>query len=158
MLKFQRVRWLYSLTDDFSIYLGRKFNTTYYLYDQHRTLWACLSKEGKLTIKKGYSWDGCTPKVKIGKHLIGVPDGALIDGVPITSTASLVHDVFYQFYGLGIPLSRKEIDLIFLELLDEFHQKNLYYWGVRIFGGIAAWNNYRKNKDKLRVISSLVQI
>lgn len=38
----------------------------------------------------------------------------------------------------GIPLSRYEVDRIFLELLEreEFAPRTVYYFGVRIFGGL----------------------
>jgi len=34
-----------------------------------------IVKDGTVIIKKGYSWDGCTPKIKVFGKIIGTPDG-----------------------------------------------------------------------------------
>ena len=49
----------------------------------------------KLIIPAGYSWDGCSPKFKIGNKIFGTPDFE-----EKTKYASLVHDVLYQYFDV----------------------------------------------------------
>ncbi len=58
---------------------------------------------------------------------------------PKTYYASLVHDALYQYLDT-IPIPRKEIDRVFLEMLKEtaFPLAFLYYIAVRIFGGVGV--------------------
>ena len=83
---------------------------------------------GILVIYKGYSWDGCSPKIaKIGKFYIGTPDFG-----DCTKDASLVHDFLYQF-KIG---TREIADKIFYEelIMNDFIFAALYYNMVRKFG------------------------
>ena len=59
------------------------------------------------------------------------------DAQPKAYYASLLHDVLYQFLDCGLPLTRAQVDRIFLEILtrDGFAPRWLYYVLVRIFGG-----------------------
>lgn len=101
--------------------------------------------DGKIYVSKGYSWDGCTPKLKIGDlGYIGTPDGALDmnTGLPKTYFCSLVHDVLYQ-WKKDHNVSRFEADLIFLLMLKEieFSKSEIYFNFVRLFGGFyGKWN------------------
>ena len=58
--------------------------------------------------------------------------------------ASLVHDALYQFLPDLPPdnkvYTRKMADDIFLEILEDadFALRNLYYYAVRVFGGLFA--------------------
>lgn len=95
---------------------------------------------GVIFIPKGYSWDGCTPKIKIaGKLVIGTPDGEIHPetGKPRTYYASLVHDALYQYFPQH-GISRKDIDSLFLDMLrmSGFKSAGLYHRAVRWFGGI----------------------
>lgn len=93
-------------------------------------------KDGWLIIPKGYSWDGCTPKFRVGKFIIGTPDGSIgWDGKPRCFAASMVHDALYQYKSTS-PLTRKEADLLFYNLLvsRKFKMAKTYYRAVRIFG------------------------
>lgn len=104
---------------------------------QYECEWFTLTHGGLLTIKKGYAWDGCTPKKSLWNlWIVGVPDGHIDYRTqkPYTYYASLVHDALYQ-YGDTVPMKRKQIDGVFLELLGDFKLAKLYYWMVRIFGG-----------------------
>ena len=75
--------------------------------------------DGKITIYKGYAWDGCSPKIYVfGLFIIGTPDGALRFGKPWTYYASLVHDVLCQFRH-DIPLSKEQVTQIFNDQLLE---------------------------------------
>ncbi len=73
--------------------------------------WVTLDEHGLFCIKKGYAWDGCSPKFVFADLIIGTPDGRLNEstGKPITYYASLLHDVIYQF-KMVIPVTRKEAD------------------------------------------------
>lgn len=105
------------------------------LRDKHGRCWGVLHKDG-IVIYSGYAWDGCTPKICVYGHLIGVPDGltSLDTGKPSAYYASLVHDILCQFYH-QIPLKMSRIDEIFYMILkrDGFILKDLYYIAVRAF-------------------------
>lgn len=75
--------------------------------------------DGKITVSKGYAWDGATPKRHIfGLFIIGIPDGALRFGKPWTYHATLVHDVLTQFRH-ELPLSKSQATHIFNDQLKE---------------------------------------
>jgi len=110
--------------------------------------WMKLEKDGVVTIKgthyKGYSWDGCSPKFKIGDIYVGTWEAVLCTGTGFSKTyyASLVHDVFYQFSKkVSSFVKRKEVDKEFYAILkrDGFRFAKLYYTAVRLFGWIF-WN------------------
>lgn len=98
-----------------------------------------LQPNGDARVPAGYGWDGCTPKFVIWDIVCGVPDGVpnLVTRKPKAYYASLLHDVLYQFIDCGLPLTRAQVDRIFLEILtrDGFAPRWLYYVLVRIFGG-----------------------
>lgn len=92
-------------------------------------------RDGQLTIKAGYAWNGCSPKLNVfDLFYIGCPDG-IVDyrtGKQKCYYPTLVHDALYQ-YGI---VTRAQADKIFLELMKkaEFKPAYIYYWAVRIFG------------------------
>jgi len=90
-------------------------------------------KKGIATIKKGYSWDGATPKVKLFGVIIGVPDGKKDQ----LRYATLWHDVLTQ-YGTG---KKKNVDLLFKKDMINvgWSLYSLYYTAVRLFGWLR-WN------------------
>ena len=98
-----------------------------------------LQPNGDARVPAGYCWDGCTPKFVIFDIVCGVPDGIpnRLTRKPKAYYASLLHDALYQFLDCGLPLTRAQVDRIFLELLarDDFAPRWLYYAMVRIFGG-----------------------
>lgn len=99
--------------------------------------WIHISKDGVITIKAGYAWDGCTPKWSLLNLLIvGVPDGHIDHRtmVPFTYHASLVHDALYQYLDT-VPVRKVEIDLLFLKMLGDFKLRKLYYSFVKFLGG-----------------------
>lgn len=110
--------------------------------------WLKIDTQRKVIIvKKGYSWDGCTPKLFsiLGLFWVGTPDGVpLGDGFRITGKASLMHDALYQYLGEH-TMSRKQCDEVFKYQLgiDGFKLKWPYYAAVRTFGGLFNWY-YRK--------------
>ena len=105
--------------------------------------WLKLDPDGKVTIKKGYAWDGCTPKWSIfGLFVIGTPDGHVkirkkkLEENPWTHDASMVHDAFYQYLD-SVPVTKKDIDRQFYVMLknDGFPLAWIYYLFVYLFGG-----------------------
>lgn len=95
------------------------------------TLFIDLDTDGKLSIKKGYAWDG--------------PSGPTID----TNTfmrAALVHDSLYQLIRVGfIPLECRELADKELRIICKEDGMNSFrawyvYKGVRSFGESSAEN------------------
>ena len=85
-----------------------------------------LFADGKIIIKKGYAWDGCSfPAVNTKKN----------------RRASLVHDSGFQLIRLGLlPASCKNaIDKRFFQILkdDGFKMSSIYYFAVDRFSGFA---------------------
>lgn len=86
-----------------------------------------------ITIYPGFEWNGCT-WARDGERL---PNGR-----PVSWVASCLHDALYR--STSLPLTRKQIDLIFYDELKKVNFKffgiipapYLYYLGVRLFGGI----------------------
>ena len=113
--------------------------------------WLMLNDKGVIVVNKQYSWDGCSPKLKVFGKIVGVPDGP--EGFlsrPETWRGSLFHDALCQFQKHpDMPFSREEIDLIFLKLLelDGFERAQLYYRAVRLFGAtytkLTGWASGR---------------
>jgi len=108
--------------------------------------WFRLDKNGTVIVygtnKKGYAWDGCSPKVKIKDIYFGTPEAVLNydTGRSKTYYASLIHDVFYQFSkNIKSFINRKEVDKEFYIILkrDEFKFAKLYYAVVRLFGWVV---------------------
>jgi hypothetical protein len=89
-------------------------------------------RHGYVTIKEGYSHNGCSPKWKVGGKIIGTWDGP--NG--ILEDASRWHDVFYQ-YSKNIKVKRIDVDRQFLEDMGDFPLRKEYYTAVRAFGGIG---------------------
>lgn len=98
-----------------------------------------------IIIHKKYAWDGCTPKRWFGIWW-GTPD------FKKTIIASLIHDALLQFSSTKhFPLSRKEVDSIFKELLrkNNFSLYHLYYLGVR-FGSKYLKSEYKNIESELK--------
>ena len=95
-----------------------------------------LTKTGKLTITKGYAWDGASGPMK---------DTATV------MRASLVHDALYQLMRnekLPVKIWRKAADEEFRDIGIEdgarkIRMKNAYFW-LRRFGRPAASPESRK--------------
>lgn len=101
-----------------------------------------IKKDGTIIVKKGYAWDGCSPKFSIlDLFWVGTPDGALKEEKPITYYASLVHDALGQFGDyIEMPFNRQQRDLIFKEMLEQnnFKLSWLYYQAVVFFGPLYS--------------------
>ncbi len=91
--------------------------------------WVALSKTGKLTIKKGYAWDG--------------PSGPTIDTRDFMR-GSLIHDALYQLMREGLLPGRKRKPadvLLWLVCLEDGMSRtraDYVFHAVRVFGGRAA--------------------
>jgi hypothetical protein len=96
-----------------------------------------IIKDGTVTVKAGYSWDGCSPKIKIGSKIIGTPDGRYDE----TKRASCIHDALYQIHRSVRKLKRITVDKIFRDELLKANWKltKVYYDTVRALGGLY-WN------------------
>jgi hypothetical protein len=139
------VRWLYKLElEDFTWASGHAVPFPMEFLDQGDKLRLQIDGDGTLTVKKGYAWDGCTPKLCFFDILFGTPDGVVHrdSGRPKTYYASLVHDALYQFLP-EIPavaqLTRRDADDFFLRIMEQydFAPRRLYWLAVRLFGGLA---------------------
>lgn len=103
--------------------------------------WLHISTNGVVTVKAndtGYAWDGCSPKVSLlNLWVVGTPDGHINYRTmkPYTYYASLVHDALYQYLD-SIPVTKHEVDTLFLHMLGDFQLRYVYYWAVRLFGGM----------------------
>lgn len=100
-----------------------------------------LLPNGLLYVRKGYQWNGCSPKFRIKffklSWVLGTWDGPVKYGKPKTYFPSMVHDVLYQ-----IKLrTRSGVDKYFYKMMrvENFLLAWPYYLVVRIFGG-KAWN------------------
>lgn len=92
---------------------------------------------GRMLIREGYAWDGCTPAMRLpGGVWLGPPDGPVAaDGWPQTARASLVHDALCQFRA-DIPITKAASVAIFRDLLRGagWPWWRLYSWAVAVFG------------------------
>ena len=110
--------------------------------------WFKLEPDGMITVKgtnkRGYSWDGCSPKLKIWDMYFGTPEGVLNTETRQSRTyyASLVHDLFYQFSkDVSGIVTRREADKQLYNILkrDGFKMAKIYYCAVRL-GGWIWWS------------------
>ena len=93
-----------------------------------------IFKDRGIYVKKGFSWDGASPKTRVFGEIIGTPD------FPETYHATLVHDILYRAYGNpNLQMSRIGIDRLFLKIMRQkrFKYALLWYWIVRLFGKLG---------------------
>lgn len=141
------VRWVYRLERNFSWESGLPFDRDRAYRDGSGTVRLVLERGGRITVMRGYSWNGCSPKVCLFDILVGTPDGVVhtVTGRPKTYFASLVHDALYQFMRVDAPVRRAEADRCFLRLMAEsdFLPRYLYWGAVRI-AGWWVWQGKRR--------------
>jgi hypothetical protein len=109
-----------------------------YVHETHWTLpegvqtdgrWVVLSKTGRLTLRRGYAWDG--------------PSGPTIDSKSFMR-GSLVHDACYQLIREKLLPGRKRKPadvLLWLICLEDGMSRaraDYVYHAVRVFGGASA--------------------
>lgn len=157
MFIIKKIDWIYKLELDqnYNLPYDKKLACEYYFYDLDNNLRVKVWKNGSVTIYKGYAWDGCTPKYKIGSYTFGIWDGIKSStDLPVTYYASLLHDALYQFYDLKVPFTRKEIDKLFLEFIPKgFKARYIYYIFVRLFGRFAMYLRRKKGNNKGRLFT-----
>ncbi|WP_119395721.1 hypothetical protein [Salinibius halmophilus] len=118
-------------------------NTGWQLSQPFDSKWLHISCEGVVTVKAndtGYAWDGCSPKFSVlNLWVLGTPDGHVNYRTmkPYTYYASMVHDALYQYLD-SIPVSKYQVDRLFLQMLGDFQLRYPYYWAVRLFGGVRV--------------------
>jgi len=110
------LKWIFVLDDDYAWSSGMTFAEDYAYEDGKGKRRLEIKKNGEIRVLKGYAWDGCTPKFSLWDICIGTPDG-----VPNSAT--------------------KKPKAYYASLLHDA----LYYWAVRIFGGIF-FNGYTRRK------------
>ena len=149
MLSTDCVTWLYRLDANFVWESGWSISEDRYFLDSTETVRLIIEKGGRITVTRGYAWNGCSPTFLFLDLLIGTPDGAVYKptGRPKAYHASLVHDALYQFLGPDSPVSRRQADDAFLRLLTEskFRLRWIYWVAVRVFGA-GVW----KGKQMVR--------
>lgn len=117
-IKYVETNWRYVLTEDVTVGVG----ILGFMVD---TKFLILNREGSLTIKSGYAWDGCSGPV------LQTDD---------TVRASLAHDALYQIMRLGfLPIECRALaDKVFHRMLLEDGMTAIRAWylyaGVKMFG------------------------
>ena len=141
MLCKNSVRWLYRLEESFCWKSHLDIQEDCAFKDKTGVVRLILEKGGRITVTRGYTWNGCSPKFCFFDILIGIPDGVVDSrtGRPKTYYASLIHDALYQFVRDGLPLKRRDADHCFLRLMEEtgFRPRYLYFFAVWLFGGLV---------------------
>lgn len=144
--------WLYRLERNFTWDSGHSVPKDLVFRDKGGTVRLVIETSGRVTVMRGYAWNGCSPKFCLFDILIGTPDGVVHVGTgrPKAYFASLVHDALYQFLPLSAPLTRADADWVFLRLLAEsdFAPRRLYWLAVRLFGWIVRLGQKRARQWK----------
>lgn len=157
------VDWLYRLEKSYSWQSNYPIPEELVFRDKNEKVRLIVSTDGTITVTRGYSWDGCTPKFCVLDFIIGTPDGVVHKdtGHPKTYYASLVHDALYQFIPDGLPLGRRHADRFFLLLMAEsdFGPRWVYWAAVRVFGGLfrRVMRVKRGTKGTAQPVAELVQ-
>ncbi len=126
-------QYRYELTHAVSMRVDQLHIANLRFYSQKEKLIAQCYR-GKLTLMRGYRWDGCS----------GI--GNIIE-TRQTLIASLLHDFLYQLSEQSAwraPFTRRQADIAFRRLLPCW-AKPLYYLGVRA----AGWAYWGDKQDTL---------
>lgn len=119
----------YRLHEKYKYQVADTFSTFINIYPKSdiKTPWIELSKQGVLTIKKGYCWDGATGAIDTETFMRG----------------SLFHDALYQLmHDKYLPYSyRKKADKLLYDVCREdgmsWFRARYVYAAVRMFGKIV---------------------
>ena len=104
--------------------------------------WACVSGSC-LIIRKGYAWNGATPKKWLLGRWWGTPDFRK------THLATLVHDVCFQFLRTAhFPLDVRQCNSVFLSIMvaQKFRLANVYHGAVTDFGKLFTGEYPKKGE------------
>ena len=144
------VRWLYRLEQNFSWESGIHFERDHAYRDKAGKVRLIIEAGGRITVIRGYSWNGCSPKFCLFDLIIGTPDGVVhaVTGHPKTYFASMVHDALYQFLRVETSVTRSQADACFLRLMAEsdFSLRYLYWGAVRTLGWLV-WRGKQHKRD-----------
>ena len=142
-------RWLYRIEAGYTWTSPFKQDADYAFFDAKGRLRLLVERNGAITVTRGYTWNGCSPKFFVLDLLFGTPEGVVNARTAQRKTyyASMVHDALYQFLADGLPLTRVQADRCFLALMREsaFLLAPVYWLFVRTFGGLVhfATRRYR---------------
>ena len=146
------VPWLYKLERSFTWDSRHPISEDLVFRDKTGKVRLIIEASGRLTVTRGYAWNGCSPKFCVFDLLFGTPEGVVHvrTGRPKTYYASLVHDALYQFLPDGVPLTRRHVDAFFFNLLAEsdFAPRWVYWTFVRLFGGLVRRGTRLKRKTE----------
>ena len=146
MLCKNTVRWTYRLDHNFTWDSGLMVDEDLVFRDGSGKVRLIIEVGGRLTVTRGYAWNGCSPKICFLDILLGTPDGAIYGPTekPKTYFASMVHDALYQFLCTKTPITRTQADDCFLRLMAEstFVLRHVYWFAVRVFG-CFVWRGKR---------------
>lgn len=152
MLCKNGVSWLYRLERNYTWESGRRLREDLVFRDRKGKVRLIVEASGRITVTRGYSWNGCSPKLCVLDILLGTPEGVVhaVTGKPKTYYASLVHDALYQFLREGMPLKRPDADRFFLRLLRqaEFAPRGLYWLAVRALGWLVWLGKKQRRRWK----------
>ena len=115
-----RGKYKYLVRTPIVVFVGIRYNV--------HTEWFSLTRDGFLTIKQGYRWDGCTGMIDTSTNML----------------AGLVHDCLYQMMRESyLPFKlREKVDRVFQSLLEDcgswYLTQKIAYWVVRNFGAKHA--------------------
>lgn len=123
--------WRFRLDQDMSLkFEGRDFG--YHSFkDPKNKEWLVLNNNVS-TVRKGYAWDGCSPKFRLFGKWQGTPDYIG------TRLGSLFHDATCQFIHCQChPLTKHQCDELFGEIMksEGFPLWQTYMGAVMTFGG-----------------------
>lgn len=147
MLCRNTVPWLYRLEQNFTWESGLPVSEDLVFRDRKGKVRLIIEAGGRLTVTRGYAWNGCSPKICIVDLLLGTPDGAVYGptGKRKTYFASMVHDALYQFLDAGSPITRAQADDCFFRLMaeSEFIWRHLYWLAVWALGRLL-WHGKKR--------------
>ena len=132
-------RYKYRLLEDYHLDT-REHDISFSIADDITTPFIDFAKDGRLTIRKDYAWDG--------------PSGPTVDTSSFMRGA-LVHDAFYQLLREGqvAPDQRKSADDLMKKLCRQDGMSRFRAWythrAVRRFAEFAARPSTRKAPDPI---------
>jgi hypothetical protein len=140
-----RRRWRFDFSKDVGVKVPWRVKGDFSFVDGSGREWGSLEL-GFLTVRKGYRWNGCSPKRWVPLlGWVGTPD------TDRNLLGSGVHDLLYQASGgEGFPFSREEVDGLFLEILraSRFGMARTFHAAVKQFGG-TSWG---RDENGLRTV------